>query len=257
MSATGRVRVTGPALGRALGAGPLALCAVMALAACARGEPPAWDAAPGSYSVAPLAPPAPLASAVGFPRADGTPAARPNDSRAQGPTPAPSAAVPAAPSPPLAMPESGALPQTHDKPDTQNALFEARAAALFQAIVDDTPDRALPFFFPVAAYEQVKAITNPARDWKLRLVAAFTRDIHDLHLKLGRNTERAKLVRLDVPAARAVWVEPGEEYNKIGYYRVFGSKLRYEVDGHPRDIEVRSLISWRGEWFVVHLSGMK
>jgi hypothetical protein len=159
--------------------------------------------------------------------------------------------------PPLAMPDTGSLPQTHDKPEAAGVLFDARVAALFNAIVEDTPERALPFFFPVAAYEQVKAMATPARDWKLRLAAAYTRDIHDLHLRLGKNADRAKFMRIDVPAARATWVEPGEEYNKIGYYRVFGSKLRYEVDGHPRDIEIRSMISWRGEWFVVHLSAMK
>jgi hypothetical protein len=52
-------------------------------------------------------------------------------------------------------------------------------------------------------------------------------------------------------------VLPGEEYNKIGYYRVFGSRLRYEVDGAAHAIDVKSLISWRGEWFVVHLSAVK
>ena len=67
----------------------------------------------------------------------------------------------------------------------------------------------------------------------------------------------ARLVALDVPEARARWVEPGEEYNKIGYFRVFGSKLRYEVDGAAHAFDVKSLISWRGEWYVVHLSAVQ
>ena len=50
---------------------------------------------------------------------------------------------------------------------------------------------------------------------------------------------------------------PGEEYNKIGYYRVFGSQIRYEAKGEARSFEVKSLISWRGEWFVVHLSAIR
>jgi hypothetical protein len=57
--------------------------------------------------------------------------------------------------------------------------------------------------------------------------------------------------------ARARWVEPGEEYNKIGYYRVFGTRLRGEADGHTVTVDVASLISWRGEWYCVHLSGVK
>jgi hypothetical protein len=61
-----------------------------------------------------------------------------------------------------------------------------------------------------------------------------------------------------VPESRTRWVDPGEEYNKIGYFRVFGSKLRYEDGpGSPKSFDVKSLISWRGEWYVVHLSAIK
>jgi hypothetical protein len=126
----------------------------------------------------------------------------------------------------------------------------------------------MPFFFPLGAYEQVKDIGSPASDWKHRLVAAYTRDIHALHARLaaelgaqlGQAGGRARLVALDVPEQHARWVEPGEEYNKIGYFRVFGSRLRYEEGGQggtPRVFDVKSLISWRGEWYVVHLSAIK
>jgi hypothetical protein len=128
---------------------------------------------------------------------------------------------------------------------------------LWQAIVRDEPDLATPAFFPVAAYQQVKDVPDPAADWKHRLLGAFRRDIHAYHVTLGDAAASAKLVSLDVPDARARWVEPGEEWNKIGYFRVFGSKLRYEVDGAPRAFEVKSLISWRGQWFVVHLAAIK
>jgi hypothetical protein len=115
----------------------------------------------------------------------------------------------------------------------------------------------MPFFFPLTAYAQVKAIANPAADWKARLVAHYARDIHALHAKLGPNAARAHFVAADVPMDRARWVEPGEEYNRIGYYRVYGTKLRGELDGAEIALDVTSLISWRGEWFVVHLTGVK
>jgi hypothetical protein len=115
----------------------------------------------------------------------------------------------------------------------------------------------MPFFFPLAAYIQVKDVRNPAADWRQRLVAAYRRDIHALHLRLGDDAGRAQWVALDVPESRARWVEPGEEWNKIGYYRVFGSTLRYTIDGIERTYVVQSLISWRGEWYVVHLSSMR
>ena len=157
--------------------------------------------------------------------------------------------------------DPGVLPQTRDLPHASGAGFDARVAALWDAIAHDDPDRAMAFFFPLKAYEQVKDIGAPAADWKHRLVAAYARDIHALHASLesaGHGpTGGARLVTLDVPEARARWVEPGEEYNKIGYFRVFGSKLRYEVDGTEHAFDVKSLISWRGQWYVVHLSAIK
>ncbi len=156
-----------------------------------------------------------------------------------------------------AGPDPGTLPQTKDKPEASGAAFDARVAALWDAIVKDEPDHAMPFFFPVTAYEQVKGIPNPASDWRRRLVAAYKRDIHALHKRLGDHAVDAKFVRADVPQDRARWVEPNEESNTLGYYRVYGTRLAYEVDGKERNLEVTSLISWRGEWYVVHLSGFK
>jgi hypothetical protein len=142
-------------------------------------------------------------------------------------------------------------------PHASGDAFAARVASLWDAIVRDEPDRALPFFFPLAAYQQVKDVPDPASDWRRRLVAAYRHDIHALHARLGDDADRAKLVALDVPDARARWVDPGEEYNRIGYYRVFGSRLRYDVEGAARAFDVKSLISWRGEWYIVHLSAIK
>ena len=153
--------------------------------------------------------------------------------------------------------ETGKLPQTHARPEPSGELFDARVKALFDGIAQDDVAHAMPFFFPLTAYAQVKAIANPAADWKARLVSHYARDIHALHAKLGPNAAHARFVGADVPMDRARWVDPGEEYNKIGYYRVFGSRLRYQIDGAPHTFDVKSLISWRGEWFVVHLSAIK
>ncbi|HEY3356028.1 MAG TPA: hypothetical protein VGQ83_22435 [Polyangia bacterium] len=180
------------------------------------------------------------------------------DAAVVAPAPAPGAA-PASSSAPAPPPpaDPGALPQTRDRPRADGSAFDARVAALWAGIVTDDPGRALPAFFPLSAYRQVKAVRDPERDWRRRLVGAYGRDLHALHAALGPGAARARLLGLEVPAARARWVEPGEEWNRLGYYRIFGSRLRYTLDGRERTIPVRSLISWRGEWYVVHLSAMK
>jgi hypothetical protein len=56
-----------------------------------------------------------------------------------------------------------------------------------------------------------------------------------------------------VPKEQAEWIEPGVEYNKGSYYRVYGTRLTYKENGHTASFGIFSLISWRGEWYVVHL----
>ncbi|MBS2015873.1 MAG: hypothetical protein JST00_23495 [Deltaproteobacteria bacterium] len=218
--------------------------ALASLPACQRGEPPAPTTV--DAAVAPL--PAPQGEAAATADADaGARAATPSSAA---PPASAAAAVDAGPDP-------GTLPQTKDKPEASGAAFDARVAALWDAIVTDDADKGLPAFFPVTAYEQVKAIGNPAGDWRRRLVAAYKRDIHALHKRLGETPSDAKLVRAEVPQDRARWIDPGEESNKLGYYRVYGTRIYYTLDGKERSFDVSSLISWRGEWYVVHLTGFK
>jgi hypothetical protein len=158
---------------------------------------------------------------------------------------------------PASTSDSALLPQTTDKPAASSAPLDQRVALLWSAIVHDDPDTATPAFFPLGAYAQVKDVADPAADWKHRLLAAFRRDIHAFHAALGDEAATPRFVSFDVPEARARWVDPGEEWNKIGYFRVFGSKLRYVVAGDEHAFEVKSLISWRGEWYVVHLAAIK
>ncbi|WP_394828837.1 hypothetical protein [Pendulispora albinea] len=236
--------------------GWVGLTAAVALFACAcqKGEPPTL----GVSSAAPLtiAPPPPRASSTA--RAAPAPATPAAASSSAGSNRA--GAGDAGSSPPAAT-DAGAtdgasLPQTRDKPAADTAAFEARARALFDGIVHDDPERAMPFFFPVAAYQQVKAVAHPEVDWKRRLVANYARDIHALAANV-KDVPDARFVRVSVPN-QARWVEPQEEYNRIGYYRVYGAQIFWTApDGKERSFRISSMISWRGEWYVVHLTGFK
>jgi hypothetical protein len=152
--------------------------------------------------------------------------------------------------------DPGTLAQTRDEPVASGAMFNTGVNDLWEAVVNDDPRSAMPFFFPLTAYLQVKAISDPADDWQDRLVAAYGRDIHSLHRSLGANAAQAQLVGIDLPQSQAVWITPGVEYNKIGYWRVYGTRLRYTINGRAQSFAVASLISWRGEWYVVHLSSI-
>jgi hypothetical protein len=145
------------------------------------------------------------------------------------------------------------LPQTNDLPAPSSPELDARATALWQAIVADDPAAAMPFFFPLGAYQQVKDVRDPASDWQQRLVGAYERDVHDAHASLGAAAATATFDGITVPEG-AQWVDPGGEYNKIGYWRVYGTRLGYTADSRPRSFTIASMISWRGQWYVVHFA---
>lgn len=148
--------------------------------------------------------------------------------------------------------DPGTLPQTKTMPTDTDPQFTAGVTALWQGIVDDNPQEALPFFFPKSAYLQVKALSNAGADYQNRLIGFYDLDIHAAHRLLGSGAKNAKLVGVSVPAKAAEWILPGQETNKLSYYRVYGSRLTYIQDGKTKSFGLFSLISWRGQWYVVH-----
>jgi hypothetical protein len=218
---------------------------VLALFAACRSEAPGSRGAVPDASVA-AAPPAEPSSAL-------TPAA----SATGAPVVAGSAPTLDAGEPSLFGADGKLLPQTEDEPKSDSPLFVRRLDLLFAAIVKGDAEIARPFFFPVEAYEVVKGIEKPAADWKARLWALFVRDVKRYHDALGPDPDKAKLVGFE-PSANAKWMKPGAEGNLIGYHRMTRNKLLVTAaDGKQHKLEITSLISWRGEWYVVHLNGFK
>jgi hypothetical protein len=129
-------------------------------------------------------------------------------------------------------------------------------SGLLRAIEMDDPAAALPAFFPLGAYVQVKGISDPVHDYQTRLVADYEQDIRSLHTELDPTGAPLALDRAAVPES-AEWILPGVEYNKGSYWRVYGTRIYFRSAASERYITIASLISWRGEWYVVHLSSIR
>jgi hypothetical protein len=149
--------------------------------------------------------------------------------------------------------DPGRLPQTTALPSSRTGRFHARMASLWRGIIRDSAATAMPAFFPESAYRQVKQLPDPATDYRDRLLANFRADIHAAHLLLGRAARTAKLVAVRVPRQWS-WIVPGYCANGVGYWHAPGSRLLYREGGQLRSFGIFSLISWRGEWYVVHLA---
>jgi hypothetical protein len=160
--------------------------------------------------------------------------------------------------PQLLAADGSPLPQTRDRPSAASERFERRMARLADAIRSGDPERAHASFFPLAAYVQVKDVQKPEPDYRNRLLKNFDRDIREYHQALGAAAADARFLGVSVPEERAAWIKPGREGNRLGYFRVLRSRLRFGLpDGKEQSFELTSMISWRGEWYVVHLHGVQ
>ncbi len=153
-------------------------------------------------------------------------------------------------------PPPGALHQTRTVPRAGTRVFRAEMTDLWAAVVTGQARLALQAFFPLSAYTQVKAIADPAADWRSRLFGDFRLDVSAAHRFLGAGARHATLVRVVVPSAEAAWINPGVCYNAVGYWHVGGARLVYRQHGQVRSIGIASLISWRGRWYVVHFGAV-
>lgn len=164
--------------------------------------------------------------------------------------------VPVAPSTTTSTTDPGDLPQTDALPPAHTVRFDAAMASLWRGVVDGSLSEAMPAFFPERAYLQVKTVADPAADFEQRLVGEFAADLGAAHDLLGAAGASASLETVTVPEQFAHWVPPGVCANRVGYYEVAHSRLVYREDGVVRSFGIASLISWRGEWYVVHLGAV-
>jgi hypothetical protein len=172
------------------------------------------------------------------------------------PSQSPAASPSASPSVIAVPPPPPGLPQTRALPSAATPVFQAEMTDLWTAVVTGQPETAARAFFPLSAYKQVKAIADPAADWNARLFGDFRLDVDAAHRLLGPGADSARLVRVIVPSADAAWINPGVCYNSVGYWHVGGARLVYRQDGQLRSIGIASLISWRGQWYVVHFGAV-
>jgi hypothetical protein len=180
-----------------------------------------------------------------------------SSSSAPAPTASVDAGAPAAPpdageAPPAPAPAPFAADNKLDP--TEGAELAERAKGLFEAIVKDAPERAEAFWFPREPFIPLKDVKDPGKYWD-QLHRTYVNDVHALHAK-RKSWDGAEFVRFE-GWSRPKWVKPGDEANKIGYHRAFHGKLRYKVDGEEAEIDVHTIITWQGKWFITHLRKFK
>ncbi len=95
-------------------------------------------------------------------------------------------------------------------------------------------------------------LPNPASDYVFRLLAFYTLDVAAYHQHLGPSFATATLVTFHAAPHSAQWIRAGTCENNFGYWHVANVRMVYKV-GTVKSVAIASLISWHGEWYVVHL----
>jgi hypothetical protein len=154
---------------------------------------------------------------------------------------------------PVGPGNAGTLPQTSALPKTNAAAFDNAVHDLWLAVATGNPGYARPAFFPEKAYGQVKAIADPESDWQGRLWLDFTLDVAAVHklIKPG-----ATLTKVITPTGYEQWIPAGACYNSTGYWHLPGSRLVYREGGVTHSFGIASFISWRGDWYLIHLGAL-
>jgi hypothetical protein len=153
--------------------------------------------------------------------------------------------------------DPGTLPQTDQFPAANTPQFTSEMQGVWNGVVQGSVQPALPAFFPQSAYRQLKTgLHDPAGDWSNRLVADYGLDIQAAHALVASDPSGASFVGVTVPEQYGHWIHAGICDNGIGYYEVANSRLVYQFQGQTRSFGIASMISWRGEWYVVHLGAI-
>jgi hypothetical protein len=195
----------------------------------------AAPAAPASAAPAPASASAAAPPASALPIAD---AALPADAGADA-APAPAAAPFAA---------------DNNLPPTEGPELQERAKGLLEAVIQDDPKLADPFWFPKEPFIPLKDVKGPDKYWE-QLHRTYGSDVHALHKK-RKSWSNVVFEKFEI-GSNPKWVKPGDEANKIGYHRSFHGKLRYSVEGKSESIDVHTVITWQGRWYVTHLRKFK
>lgn len=135
-------------------------------------------------------------------------------------------------------------------PPVAGSLSAARA--LLEAVKHNSPDQALDFFFPAAAFDLVKDLPIPGR-YHRKLLGWYREDIAREHPRFARDDWQVVELKL----GRCRWQEPHTEGNIVPYWSCRKNVLEATDGERTRRMEIHVLINWGQAWYVTHLGPIR
>ena len=126
-----------------------------------------------------------------------------------------------------------------------------RAKLFVEALRQDKPEIALPFFFPKEEFRRVKAIKDPDRYHK-RLVRIYDEDLRAMRKTL-KDPASIEFVGFELGRQKN-WVERGKEGNAYPYWANYKASVKIMDAGKEKVLKLRVIINWGDQWYVTHLT---
>ncbi|MBU6495829.1 MAG: hypothetical protein KGR42_05365 [Acidobacteria bacterium] len=139
---------------------------------------------------------------------------------------------------------------TNARPST--ASLRHLSAEVAHDTLVNSPSRSA--FFPEGPYVAMKTglLPSPNLDWTDRLWAFYQLDVASAHHFLALHGP-VHYAGYRVTASSISWIPPRDCENLFGYWHLPGVRLEFRGPRGVVSFLVASLISWRGQWYVVHL----
>jgi hypothetical protein len=154
----------------------------------------------------------------------------------------------------IALVESAGAATTNLVRPSLGTPLNTQMHAVWDAVASGSFNQAAKYFFPGAAYVQMKqgVLPNPSGDFATRLLAFFKLDVTAYHQLLIQGGP-SKFIGIRVNPLQVSRIQPGVCENKIGYWHLGPVRVVYEQAGVTKSFAIASLISWNGEWKIIHL----
>lgn len=136
-------------------------------------------------------------------------------------------------------------------PPPSSPDLDRRMRHLVEAIAQDDARLAQDVLLPREAYIALRDVTDPARAFDTKLAAAFKAQVHRQHKKT-HGIEAASFTRFEL-GSQLTKAPAKRRDMKRGTWRARHARLTYSVNGKPHHVDVRELVAWRGNWYVLRL----
>jgi hypothetical protein len=150
------------------------------------------------------------------------------------------------------VPPAGNDPKRKEPPAVPEAApSQDRARLLVEAIRQDKPELAAPFFFPQDAFRRVKGIKDPDRYFR-KLMRVYLEDVRAMR-KLVKNPAQIEFVSFSLGRQKR-WVARGKEANALPYWANYKARVVVKDGDRLVTLPLRVIITWDGGWYVTHLT---